>query len=36
MTSQDSDWSCIYVLVVSILPLSMILLLDFETVPKVW
>ena len=32
--SQESEWSCICVLVVSILPLSTILILHFGTVPK--
>jgi hypothetical protein len=31
--SQEGERSCICVLAVSILPLSMIVLLDFETVP---
>jgi len=34
LRSQKSDPSCIYVLVVSILPLSTILLLDFGNVPR--
>jgi len=34
--SQESEWSCICVLVVSILPLSTILILHFGTVPIVW
>ena len=34
--SQASEWSCICVLRISILPLSLIFLLDFGTVPTVW
>ena len=34
--SQESEWSCICVLGVSILPLSTIFLLDFRTVLTVW
>jgi len=34
--SQESERSCICVLGVSILPLSTILVLYFETVPTVW
>ena len=33
--SQESEWSCICVLELSIFPLSTIFLLDFGTVPTV-
>ena len=36
MPSQESARSCICVLAESMLPLSMISLLDFETIPTVW
>ena len=34
--SQASEWSYICVLRISILPVSLIFLLDFGTVPTVW
>jgi len=34
--SQESEWSCICVSGVSILPLSTILTFDFGVVPTVW
>jgi hypothetical protein len=36
VTCQESEWSCICVLVVSILPLSAILIFYYGIVPAVW
>ena len=36
ITSQESEWSCICALAVSMLPLSLNLIFNFGIVPTVW